>query len=83
MNIATKIRIALMEAGTSQAQIARECRVHRSMVNHIVQGRRSHKAIERYIEDKCGKGRGELFDQIRPIRSSGSSRLRQRRKREL
>ncbi len=61
MNNSIKVKIALLEAGLSQADIARDLKVHRSQVNHVIQNRRRDRHIEEYIEDRCGKNRGELF----------------------
>lgn len=34
-----EIKVAMLRVGVSQADIARKCNVHRSMIGHIIHGR--------------------------------------------
>jgi transcriptional regulator with XRE-family HTH domain len=64
MDRSIEIKIALMKAGVTQAELARELGCHRTGVNHIVKRRRRDRRIESYIEDRCGVARGELFPDL-------------------
>jgi hypothetical protein len=49
-NKATEIKVAILRAGTTQAQIARDLRLHIATVNGVVHGRCKSKRVTDYIE---------------------------------
>ena len=48
-NTAIEIKIAIMRAGTSQAQLARELKVTRQSVGRVIKGQCISKKIEDYL----------------------------------
>lgn len=53
-NDSTLIKILLLKARVTQAQIARENDVTRSLVNQVVAGHRKSPKIRKAIADACG-----------------------------
>lgn len=58
---ATRIKILLMNAGITAADIARECNVHRSFVTHVIAGRVKTKRIRTAIAKRLQVPLAELW----------------------
>jgi lambda repressor-like predicted transcriptional regulator len=55
------IKAALQIAGSSQKQIAIECEVSETAVNHVIWGRSTSRPIAEAISKKTGKPLSELW----------------------
>lgn len=56
------IRARLFLAGVSQGDIARSCGLGRSMICHVVCGRRRNAKVEKALADACHMSVAELWE---------------------
>jgi len=61
INNATKIKIELLKAGISGAEIARRVGVHRTMIYHAIEGRSKSWRVREAICEALGVGVKDLW----------------------
>ena len=54
-NKATEIKVALLRIGITQAQIARDLKIHIASVNGVIHGRCKSKRVTEYVEQLIKK----------------------------
>jgi predicted XRE-type DNA-binding protein len=50
LNKATEIKVALLRIGMTQAQIARDLKIHIASVNGVIHGRCKSRKVTEYVE---------------------------------
>ena len=53
---------ALLLSGRTQAEVARRCGVTRSMVCHVIAGRKAHARVQAALARVCRMSRSELWE---------------------